>query len=138
VSSVCLGETNEEARSRELISTATITSILQMWFGLVHTLSRPTHRSPMSRLVARKSKRAAFLSLSRCASSGMPRHYRFHIGVSWAGKPLDPSPGPKQQYPFASDSLVGAWRDKTLSRLKAVVSKDAGEDFFYVQEVSLH
>ena len=66
----------------------------------------------------------------------MPRSYRFHIGASWAGKPEEP--GLKRRYvPFASDSNVGAWRDKTLSRPKTVSSKDAGEDFFYVQEVSL-
>lgn len=89
----------------------------------------------MYRLIARKSKRAGPLALLRHASS-MPRPYRFHIGASWAGKP--PEPGPRRRYvPFASDSAVGAWRDHTLSRPKSVPGKDAGEDFFYVQEVSL-
>jgi protein phosphatase PTC7 len=103
--------------------------------GLVEALIRPTHRSPMSRLIARKSKQVGFPGLSHYASSA-PRPYKFYIGASWAGKP--PEPGPKRlQVPFASDSLVGAWRDKTLARPKTVLSKDAGEDFFYVQEVSL-
>jgi protein phosphatase PTC7 len=33
--------------------------------------------------------------------------------------------------------VVGAWRDRTLSRPKMVKSDDAGEDFFYIQEVRL-
>jgi protein phosphatase PTC7 len=37
--------------------------------------------------------------------------------------------------PFAPDSVIGSWRDETLSRPKAVPSRDAGEDFFYVQEM---
>ena len=39
---------------------------------------------------------------------------------------------------FPPDTLIGTWRDKTLSRPKAVRSRDAGEDFFFVQEVLLH
>jgi protein phosphatase PTC7 len=89
----------------------------------------------MFRLVNKKPERAGMPSSTRYTSS-MPRPYRFHIGASWAGKP--PEPGPKRPHvPFPSDSVIGAWRDKTLSRPKAVPSKDAGEDFFHVQEVSL-
>jgi protein phosphatase PTC7 len=82
------------------------------------------------------STRTSLSASARYTSSPLPRPYRFHIGASWAGKP--PEPGSKRQHvPFASDSAVGAWRDKTLSRPKTVFSKDAGEDFFYMQEVSL-
>lgn len=65
--------------------------------------------------------------------SSIHRPFTFHIGASWAGKPADGTKVPK--VPFPSNSLVGAWRDHTLSWPKAVRSDDAGEDFFYVQEV---
>jgi protein phosphatase PTC7 len=65
--------------------------------------------------------------------SSILRPFTFHIGASWAGKPADQTKVPK--VPFPSDSPVGTWRDHTLSRPKAVRSDDAGEDFFYVQEV---
>ena len=62
-----------------------------------------------------------------------PRPYTFHIGASWAGKHDD---NPKKvKAAFPPDTLIGTWRDKTLSRPKAVRSQDAGEDFFFVQEV---
>ena len=65
-----------------------------------------------------------------------PRPYTFHIGASWAGKPDDDSKKIKASFP--PDTIIGTWRDKTLSRPKAVRSRDAGEDFFFVQEVLLH
>jgi protein phosphatase PTC7 len=44
--------------------------------------------------------------------------------------------GNKQfKIPFSADSTIGSWRDKMLSRPKAVKGVDAGEDFFFVQEV---
>jgi protein phosphatase PTC7 len=67
--------------------------------------------------------------------SSMTRPYTFHIGASWAGKPADSNKIPK--VPFPPESLIGNWRDKTLSLPKAAGTKDAGEDFFFVQEVSL-
>lgn len=89
----------------------------------------------MSRLIARKTKRAGLIVLSRNASS-IPRPYKFHIGASWAGKPSEP--GPKLlNVSYAADSAIGTWRDKVLSRPKTAVSKDAGEDFFYIQEVTI-
>lgn len=103
-------------------------------FGLVNVLVRPTHRPSISRLT-KESKRAGLPGYIRYNSS-IPRPYSFYIGASWAGKPVEPGLK-KRHVSFAPDSLVGAWRDKTLSRPKSVVSKDAGEDFFYVQEVSL-
>lgn len=64
-----------------------------------------------------------------------PRPYSFHIGASWAGKPEHMAI--MHKVPFPADTLVGSWRDKTLSRKsKTVRSVDAGEDFFFVQEVS--
>ena len=65
-----------------------------------------------------------------------PRPYTFHIGASWAGKPDENSMKKKSAFP--PDTIIGMWRDKTLSRPKAVRSQDAGEDFFFVQEVLLH
>jgi len=68
--------------------------------------------------------------------STVTRPYTFHIGVSWAGKPhRNPDSGFK--IPFPSDGLIGSWRDQTLARPKAIKSTDAGEDFFFVQEVRL-
>jgi protein phosphatase PTC7 len=67
--------------------------------------------------------------------STIPRPYTFHIGASWAGKTGESSKVKK--VPFPSDGVVGAWRDRTLSRPKMVKSDDAGEDFFYIQEVRL-
>jgi len=68
--------------------------------------------------------------------STVTRPYTFHIGVSWAGKPHR-NPGSGYKIPFPSDGLIGSWRDQTLARPKAIKSTDAGEDFFFVQEVRL-
>jgi protein phosphatase PTC7 len=86
-------------------------------------------RPAMAREVFRRSRRTP----SRLMSSN-PRPFTFHIGASWAGKPTGPGHRPK--VPFPSNSIVGAWRDHTLLRPKTVRSDDAGEDFFYVQEVT--
>ena len=95
-----------------------------------------SHSNVMARLIARRSRYPLIIS-SRNASS-LPRPYKFHIGASWAGKPADPGINPKQlQAPFSAESTIGSWRDSTLSRPKIVTSKDAGEDFFYIQEVSV-
>lgn len=68
---------------------------------------------------------------------GFPhRAYAFHVGVSWHGKPADMRRDlPKASWP--PNNPIGAWRDEVLKRPKGVNSKDAGEDFFYVQSVSL-
>ncbi|TFY72702.1 hypothetical protein EVG20_g301 [Dentipellis fragilis] len=88
--------------------------------------------SPRNRHAARTCVRFA---------SNMPRPYRFHIGASWQAKPPDPPskrhPIANNTEPFAPDSPIGIWRDKTLSRPKAGSSKSAGEDFFYIEDVSL-
>ncbi|KAF8910939.1 hypothetical protein CPB84DRAFT_1762936, partial [Gymnopilus junonius] len=67
-----------------------------------------------------------------------PRPYTFHIGASWAGKPDYDTPELKK-VPFSPDTLIGSWRDRTLSRnSKGKVGKQAlepGEDFFFIQDV---
>lgn len=70
--------------------------------------------------------------------SSAPRPYCFHVGASWAGKPHDPR-GPRvKTAPFSPDSPVGRWRDVTLSRPTEVgAGAHVGEDFFFVQDVSL-
>ena len=67
-----------------------------------------------------------------------PRPYKFHIGASFAGKPAHPHDLPKSLGAgFLDDSPIALWRDDALKRRKAVKSTSAGEDFFYMQEVSL-
>lgn len=89
----------------------------------------------MARLIARKRRLPVLTSRN---ASTLPRPYKFHIGASWAGKPAEPGPKPKMLHvPFSAESTIGSWRDSTLSRPKMVASKDAGEDFFYIQEVSI-
>ena len=68
----------------------------------------------------------------------LPRPYKFHIGAGFAGKPAHPhhSTG-KEPANFPSGSPIRTWRDNTLQRQKSVQSTSAGEDFFYVQEVSM-
>lgn len=92
---------------------------------------RSLQSSAMSRLIARKGGPSSSRHIST-----VPRPYKFHIGASWAGKPAERGRKPLDTVPFTPDSPIGAWRDATLSRPKSVASKDAGEDFFYVQEVS--
>ena len=82
--------------------------------------------------------------VSRCAqirfqsSVPPPRPYKFHIGASFAGKPAHPHDIPKNlNAGFLKSHPIALWRDNTLERRKAVKSTSAGEDFFYVQEVSL-
>ena len=54
------------------------------------------------------------------------------MGASWAGKN-----GADIDIPFPADSAVGAWRDRTLGRPKAVKSQNCGQDFFFVQDVRM-
>ncbi|KAJ7043668.1 phosphatase 2C-like domain-containing protein [Mycena alexandri] len=68
-----------------------------------------------------------------------PAHpYSFHIGASFAPKPPIRFVGEKPRVPFPSDGIIGSWRNKMLSRRKAVQTKESGEDFFfYVNGVCL-
>jgi protein phosphatase PTC7 len=96
------------------------------------TLKREIARKSSAKTAA-STRAKADRTLSTVTSLSRP--YAFHIAASWAGKPnrqLDP----RFQIPFPSEGPIGSWRDKTLSRPKAVKSVDAGEDFLFVQEVS--
>lgn len=70
------------------------------------------------------------------SSSSLPRPYRFHVGASWAGKPQDPRTRVKTQ-PFPPDSPIGKWRDAVLSKPNPGAGRHIGEDFFYIQDVSV-
>src|SRR6266542_1299768 len=68
------------------------------------------------------------------------RPYAFHISASWAAKP-DDSFTLRSRSPFPSDTVIGSWRDRILTRKFARSSTrsrrgDPGEDFFFVQQVS--
>ncbi len=99
-----------------------------------------TYSSAFQREIARRSTAKNVLSeraqttqaLSPATRTSRP--YAFHIGASWAGK-VNRDFDQSFKVPFPGDSLIGSWRDKLLSRPKAVKSIDAGEDFFFVQEV---
>lgn len=67
-----------------------------------------------------------------------PRPYRFHIGVSWAGKQINPRERHPRTTPFPRDSEIGSWRDHCLQRqANSLPGPHIGEDFFYVQHVSV-
>ncbi|KAH7914666.1 phosphatase 2C-like domain-containing protein [Hygrophoropsis aurantiaca] len=100
----------------------------------------------MSRLAARKmrrtlpsiNQRAHFpQQYSSISSEPLSRPYKFHIGVSWAGKPPDPKVKPLKHPRFAAESPIGRWRDEMLVRPKHAVNlaKSAGEDFFYIADM---
>ena len=105
-------------------------------FVAKHPLARTSTRT--SSKCSLLLKPARFFSPSASASSSsLPRPYRFHVGASWAGKPHDPR-GPRvKSNPFPPDSPVGRWRDATLARPNAAAGKHIGEDFFYIQDVSV-
>jgi protein phosphatase PTC7 len=74
-----------------------------------------------------------------------PRHpYTFHIATSYAGKPPVGDERAPQNLPFPMESPIGRWREEMLNRTIGPKKKrrgkdwalDAGEDSFYVQEVS--
>lgn len=80
------------------------------------------------------SPRRAKITRNFSTSALLPKQYSFHIGTSWAGK-VDRDGYNRFKIPFSAHSTIGSWRDQMLSRPKAVKSVDAGEDFFFVQEV---
>ncbi|KAK7467165.1 Protein phosphatase 2C 7 [Stygiomarasmius scandens] len=126
--------------------------------------SLPGHCPPM-RLIARRSKCSPFQllripghSTTRPQNSHPARsrtfstdtlystlepnhHYRFHVATSWAGKPDSVADRGMIKVPFPKESVIGRWRDHMLSRdisgrgNKMRLAKDAGEDFFFVQEM---
>lgn len=66
-------------------------------------------------------------------NSTVARPFNFHIGVSWAPKPLDPKLT-RFHTAFSADSQLGKWRDAMLAHPMRSLPKDAGEDFFYHTE----
>lgn len=72
-------------------------------------------------------------SLSLRLNSTVARPFKFHIGVSWAPKPPDPKLT-RFHTAFSVDSQLGKWRDAMLARPRHLLSRDAGEDFFYHTE----
>lgn len=103
--------------------------------ALFHTFLEPcSGRSWPGRLSRHCCNGASRCMSSSPASTSVHRPYTFHIGASWAGKPLG-RPKKRLTTPFAADSIIGKWRDHMLLRPKAVVSDDSGEDFFYIQAV---
>lgn len=66
--------------------------------------------------------------------------YNFYLAASWAAKPVD-SLVLRSRSPFPPDTVIGMWRDRVLSgRRKKNATRadmDAGEDFFFIQEVSI-
>ena len=91
----------------------------------LHSLSH-LYKPSLVRQILRKTPR--FRSLATLA----PRPYTFHIAASWAGKAEDRR---IRKVPFPPDTPIGTWRDKMLSRPKSAYNHDAGEDFFFIQEV---
>ncbi|KAF5391391.1 hypothetical protein D9757_001899 [Collybiopsis confluens] len=72
------------------------------------------------------------------------RHpYIFHIATSWAGKPSLGEDQVTDTLPFPLESPIGRWREDMLNRVIGPKKKrrgkdwplDAGEDFFFVQEM---
>lgn len=102
----------------------------------------PTRISAYQREFARRSTTKSVLperaqtTRALSVATNPPRPYAFHIGASWAGK-VNRDEDQLFKIPFPADGPIGSWRDKLLSRPKAVKSIDAGEDFFFVQEVRL-
>ncbi|KAF7778731.1 hypothetical protein Agabi119p4_3076 [Agaricus bisporus var. burnettii] len=80
------------------------------------------------------SPRRAKITRNFSTSALLPKQYSFHIGTSWAGK-VDRDGYNRFKIPFSAHTTIGSWRDQMLSRPKAVKSVDAGEDFFFVQEM---
>lgn len=84
--------------------------------------------------VIRYTKRAAEFS-----TASSPRPYKFHLAASWAGKPAVEEKKPIKRVPFPADHPVGIWRDQMLTRKPGTATEvwypNAGEDFFFVQEV---
>ena len=69
----------------------------------------------------------------RCYSTTQ-RPFKFHVGVSFLGKPQqrDDKYTPGQVFP---DGPLKEWRDHALTWSKGLLSTSAGHDFYFVQEV---
>lgn len=72
--------------------------------------------------------------------STAPGPYKVYTGASFAGKPLEDRPVRRRRrtvIDFPEGSDISSWRKEMLSRPKAVQCSEAGEDFFYIQDVRL-
>lgn len=58
------------------------------------------------------------------------------MGVSFAGKPPFEDEQNLKHSSFPSGHPIAKWRDETLKWPKALLNTEAGQDFFYVQNVS--
>ena len=69
----------------------------------------------------------------RCYSTTQ-RPFKFHVGVSFLGKPQqrDDKYTPGQVFP---DGPLKEWRDNALAWSKGLLSTSAGHDFYFVQDV---
>lgn len=106
---------------------------------------------------SRSQSMSYYRQLSACSSRKSPNHsdismpslvyphrpFTFHIATSWAGKPSMGDDRVTDDQPFPLESPIGRWREVMLDRDIGLKKKrrgkdwvqDAGEDFFYVQEV---
>lgn len=97
--------------------------------------------SKLTPTMARAVLQCRRLPVHRLMSSSPPsRPFKVHVGASFAGKPPEyrPMTGRRRRpvIDFPADSDITSWRAHMLSRPKGVPAKTAGEDFYYVQEVS--
>ncbi|KIY70893.1 protein serine/threonine phosphatase 2C [Cylindrobasidium torrendii FP15055 ss-10] len=73
------------------------------------------------------------------STASSPRPYKFHLAASWAGKPTVEEKKPIKRVPFPADHPIGKWRDQMLTRKPGTATEvwypNAGEDFFFVQEM---
>jgi len=110
------------------------------------TLSESGSWPNRTRITAFSTSSLANISCSKPTRTQVPqkqnirRPYTFHIGASWAAKPDDPFVL-RSRSPYPSDTAIGSWRDRMLTRKFAgssVSSRkgDPGEDFLFVQQVS--
>lgn len=102
----------------------------------------PLAASKLSPVMARAILHRRALPSRRLMSSAPPsRPFKIHVGVSFAGKPaefrtvLQKRRNPIPDFPEGND--IARWRAEMLAWPKAVRSREAGEDFFYVQEVRI-
>ena len=69
----------------------------------------------------------------RCYSTTQ-RPFKFHVGVSFLGKPQQRDDKYMQGQVFP-DGPLKEWRDHALAWNKGLLSTSAGHDFYFVQEV---
>ena len=65
------------------------------------------------------------------------RPFKLSMGVGFASKPfhLESMQSKMKTKDFSKTSDIVRWRNATVERYAGAFTQDAGEDFFYVQEV---